>query len=338
MSDLAFANVSALQIIPVSEALAVLGLDVAELMRRAGLPPPGLLARDARVSVVAELAFWEAAVALSGDPAIGLRVADVLEQGALGTFGYLLRNSATLAELLERARRYGRLLDDLTRVELQVRDDVATVRIGRIGDYPVPAAGAEFLIALVLARLACNWPNLRPLSVGFAHARGAPQQLYERRFGCPVRFAAGANQISCEAALLNQPAPAVDPALGRVLEEHTARLLSELPASDSLSARARAALGALLEQGQAQPANLARALRTSERTLRRKLQAEGTSYQNLLDQLRRSLALSRVAHGQEGLGQLATRLGFADTSAFYRAFKRWTGTTPARYRDGRARL
>jgi len=83
----------------------------------------------------------------------------------------------------------------------------------------------------------------------------------------------------------------------------------------------------LLEEGKLGPEPLARALFVSERTLRRKLAAHGTSYQDLLDEVRRSLALGRVAHEETGFEQLAAALGFADTSSSI-AFKRWTGTTP----------
>jgi AraC-like DNA-binding protein len=332
MSLSEFATVSALQIIPIVRALGALGLDGDGLLRSAGLPPLAQLDRYARVACDAELALWAHAVRESGDSTIGLRVSTLLEKGALGSFEYLLRNSETLEELLLRAGRYGRVLDDLARLEVQIEDTIAIIRIGRVGDYPMPAAGVECLFATVLSTVRSMWPGLNPLSVGFTHASAGDIATYERRFGCPVRFGAAANQLSCDAALLKQAARNADPELSRVLEDHTERLLAELPVHESLTEKARDTLRLLLDRRRAEPANLARALATSERTLRRRLQAEGTSYQALLDELRRSIALSQVKHRSDSLEQLAERLGFADTSAFYRAFKRWTGTTPAEYR------
>jgi AraC-like DNA-binding protein len=330
-----FATVSALQILPIAEAFATLGLDVETILKRAGLPPRAQLDRHARVAIDAELAFWALAVEQSGDRTLGLRAADHVPRGALGSFEYLLWYSETLEELIARARRYGRVLDDLARLDVSISDEVATVRISRVGDYPVPPAGTECLFAVTLTSIRRIWPDFRPLRVSFSHTGPRDHALYERQFGCPVRFGASANEISCDAALLQRAAAASDPALGRVLQDHTERLLSELPAHDSLLEKARDTLRALLAQGCAQPGALAHALGLGERTLRRRLQSEGTSFQMLLDELRRQLALSNVKHGSDSLEQLAEKLGFSDVSAFYRAFKRWTGTTPAQYRNQR---
>jgi AraC-like DNA-binding protein len=320
--------VSALQIAPVIAALAELGYDPAPLLAHAGLRAAELAAPDARVSADAELLLWEGAIALSGDPAIGLRVADRIALGALGSFEYLLRHSETVAEMLDRAQRYGRLVDDISDVSVRCEDGVAAIRIGRAGDYPVPPAGTECLFAVVISVVRANWPSQELLGVRFSHPPNAAPAHYRARFGCPVQFECEANELLCTEAALHVRAHNADATLGKVLEDHTSHLLARLPRADTFTETARAKL----RLGRFEPEALARALGVSERTMRRKLASEGTSYQVLLDEQRKSLALGRVVSNSTSLEALASELGFADASTFYRAFKRWTGTTPAQYR------
>jgi AraC-like DNA-binding protein len=125
---------------------------------------------------------------------------------------------------------------------------------------------------------------------------------------------------------------AADPALALVLEEHMQRLLEGLPTQDPFVHRTCGELLQALQRGAASLEVLADALHVSPRTLRRRLEEHGTSYKTLLDELRRELAFHYVGRSGEPTDAIAARLGFTEPSTFYRAFKRWSGTTPALYR------
>jgi AraC-like DNA-binding protein len=327
-------TMSALLFLQKVEALAGLGLDTARILGLAGLPRERLIDPHGRLPADASFSFWDAAIRVSGDPAIGLKVGEGLRTGALGSFEYLLRNSETVEQTVERADRFMRLVDDTARLELRKDERVAALRIYRMGGYPFPPSDVEalFSAAASIYRKALAGAAFPAVHVRFTHAAPADDRLYAEYFGCPVAFGSDGNELQFPAALLEQRAPGADPSLGLVLEEYTAHLVAQLPTGDPLVSAARGQLLDELKSGAPSPASVARALHMSERTLRRRLQADGTSYQALLEGLREQLAREYVVHTRDGFEAVAQRLAFRDASTFFRAFKRWTGVTPAQYR------
>ena len=141
-----------------------------------------------------------------------------------------------------------------------------------------------------------------------------------------------------DAALLDAPCVAADPGLRAVLESHALERLRHLPENPSVADRARALLAEELSRGAPTAALLAALLRMSLRTLDRALAAEGTSFRRLLEQLRREASARALAESRHSVSEVAFLLGFNDLSAFYRAFKRWTGQTPVQFRRARSAL
>jgi AraC-like DNA-binding protein len=168
--------------------------------------------------------------------------------------------------------------------------------------------------------------------VELPHARPAETTAHARVFRGPVHFGASRARLAFRLASLARPLVSADDALSSLLRPVVSAALSDLVVSDDVVERARAKTIRALGDGGASLVSLARALGTSSRSLQRALAARGTTYQQVLDEARRDLALRYVADPGRPLGEIAPLLAFSRTSAFHRAFRRWTGRTPMAYR------
>lgn len=325
---------SALNVTAVLDTLEQLHIDGPRVLALAGLTLDELHGPNARIPAGHEVKFWEALAEHTGDGLIGLRVAEKIQVGSLGAYEYLLRNSPSLRAAVEQANKFERVIDDVTRISIvELDQNTATIRHQREGAVPPATFAIECLFAAVLRLINSLLPSGAVLGVRFTHTPNGELSAYQAHFGCPVTFSAEYNEIVFRKQLLDLHMEAADPALSRVLEAHVTQMLEQLPAEDAFVQRARTLLGqALQRNSDVSLEQLAQALHMSERTLRRRLEEHGTSYKNLLDELRRELACHFIARTNQSFEETGARLGFADISAFYRAFKRWTSTTPAAYR------
>lgn len=326
---------SALQVQPLIGALQDLGYDGERVLGLAGLTRQEISDPNARIPTGVEFALWDAAVEVTGDPLIGLRIAERVAVGALGAFEYLLRSSKSVRTAFDQADRFMKVIDELTRMAIFEEGEQARIRMWRDGGYPIPAHGTECVFLVIAGIGKKEFPSSPLREVCFSHKAHGDPAIYAQHFGCNVRFEAPHDELVIERALLDAPLSRADAGLAMVLEEHVQRLLQALPDEDPFVRRARGALLTALGEGNVSLDALATTLHMSPRTLRRRLTEHGVAYKTLLDEVRRELALQYVARNTESLDALSQRLGFTEPSTFYRAFKRWTGTTPAQYRSSK---
>ncbi|MEU4212822.1 AraC family transcriptional regulator [Streptomyces sp. NPDC026206] len=319
-----------------------LGIDTAPLLQCAGIPP--LLLGDDRAQVAPEQ-FARLVRALhraTGDEFMGLGVVPS-RPGTFAMMCYACVGCRDLGAALERAARFYGLFPGGPDLALERHGSEAVFAVRN--DLRGHAEG-RFLAEcamLVWHRLASWLIGQRILLRWARFACPAPPYAGEcaLMFGCPVRFGAGPAPTAAagfDARWLTAPVVRDEEGLRELLRRAPADLLSRREYGTTVAEQVRRAFLRSLGEGRParlpEVAQLAARLAVSPATLRRRLQEEGTSYQRLKDQVRREAAISGLAEGREPIAQLAARLGFSEDTAFHRAFRRWTGTTPGAYRLG----
>lgn len=310
-----------------------------ELMREEpGIPAQALdqlaaIDADARIPIATAHALLRSAVALTGDEAIGLRAAADVSLKDMGVLGYAIASAANVGEALQIGGRHVRLVNDALDVALIRRGGKAMVHFDcRVA---LPRAAADYLICAMLRTWTQASPRFsRPETrIYFLHPAPAQLEPYARAFPAQhVQFSAPYLGFVLPDVWLSEPLARADAGLHAVLRKSAELLLAELPRVESVTERVRALLIAELASGPPGISNIAKQLGMSERTLERRLDTEGTTFSELLDTLRRSLATRHLREHGTATADIALLTGFAQTSAFYRAFRRWTGTTPNEYR------
>jgi AraC-like DNA-binding protein len=290
---------------------------------------------DARIPFAIEEELWNAGARGCGDDAFGLHVAEGLRPGAFDVLDYAVRTAPTLGAALARLVRYNRIVHDAAAFTVIPRGDVVRIEHSfRFGAEVQGRQSAEFTMASILTisrQIAAR--SLRARAVDLRH--GQPPDLAEHRriFGVEPRFARKINAVELDRAILDLPVPNADARLSRLIERHAEALLEARPDPGlSTADRVRHVLSANLGQGDVSLGAVGARLKTSERTLQRKLADEGVSFDALLDDLRRDLALRYLADPKIAIAEVAYLLGYSEPSPFHRAFKRWTGKTPTEAR------
>lgn len=334
-SDVFTPHLRALKQLPdaVSERAAVEGCAI---LAAAGCPVESLGDRRVRVPHDVTIELLNNALALTGDPAFALRAGAATRRGDFGLYDLLILSAPTFGESLRLGARYIPLLHDGVVIDISVQGDQTQWRYGFVDGVARSAAIDEYVISAFHVG-ACNGLGFSapPTEVHFRHPRPAHGSAYEELFKAPVHFDRPHTAIVVPTAAFALPMATADAALLETLVHHAELELARIPKTRPFSRRVCDVLQRDLVDA-ADLAHVVRAMHLSRSTLQRRLQAEGTSHTQLLDEVRCDRALVLLADSQLNLGEVAHQLGFAHRSAFYRAFKRWHGVSPKDFRHRQA--
>lgn len=330
-------TVAASVVIDMLQYLEHAGHAPAEVCRAAGIDDAILARPDARVPGSRVERLWTEAERRTGDPLVGLHMAEVFHPAALDIVGYVLLTCRTVGEMLERAVRYAGLLNDGMRVELvhePTRSYARIVIIPHVDNHLERDARQmvdSWWVGLARQLRLVPATPVMPVEVWFTHRVADPAE-HRRILGAPLRFGAAENRFYLARADLARPIPSANPALFAVFDQHAEQVLRTLGAGSTAAGRV-ARLVAERLRGRVPPiGEIAAAAAMSARQLQRALQAEGRTYQQVLDDVRCALARRLLAEERHSVSQIAFLVGFSEPAAFHRAFKRWTGITPAMVR------
>ncbi len=317
----------------VLEMFASQGLDVQRLMRGAGIDSTGLDQPGARVGADAVIRLWDLAIQASGNPALGIDRELVARFVNFDVVGHAMLSSPDLRSGLENLSRYLALISDATTIELEDERPHSWLVISHIGNtLRLPRQRQEHGILTLLTL--CSWltrREVRPLAAEFIFPPPVCELPYQKAFDCPLRFGQPVTRLLLADTDLATPLPSRSPAMLALHERLMDEQLSHL-GSSTVSNKVREQVMQRLGHGEPRRDDIAAFLALTDRTLQRRLRAEGTSYQQLLDEARCELARKYLAQDKLPLSAMADLLGFGDQSNFFRACKRWFGVPPGEYR------
>lgn len=313
------------------------GLDAPALLREAGIDPASMRDSTARLSSSAWDKALAKAAAVVPDPAFALRAARCWHPSHLGALGHAWLASSTLRTGLQRLERYGRILGE--RPQFKLANAGGGLRFTydhRRRDPSLQVIGADFALSLIVDMCRMNYgASLRPVEVRLSRAKPGDPEPWKHHYGCPVHFGAGEDSFLLSLRVADEILPTANRQLAGTLDSVLTGQLAALD-RNNIPARCKVELLEQLTSGEISEGGMAKALHMSRRTLQRKLADAKLSYQKLVDDTRRELALRYLEDPQKSITDITFLLGFSGQSAFTRAFRRWTGVSPSTYRERKA--
>lgn len=328
-------------VIRVGGAIALLpllhakGIDADALAEEAGLPVAAFDDADNVVPFVALGRFAQLAARRTSLPDIGLRAGREAGSRSLGVVGYLVANSETVGSAIASLETYLHLHDQGAVPFLAQENGTATL------GYEILKPGVDGADQLTFGALAIGTNILRELcgeefrlrQVTFAYQAPPDTSSFRHFFAAPVRFDAPRNALYFDAHWLTRPIHGADAKLRDLLLSQV-RQRSDAAAGGVTRDRVQRVVRTLLIAGRCGERDVALAFGIKQRTLARRLQDAGTTFRELVDQARYDAARLLLRNTMVSIAEVASRLGYADASAFTRAFRRWSGTAPALWRRG----
>jgi AraC-like DNA-binding protein len=279
--------------------------------------------------------FFEYAAEALNDNAFGLHLAQVTNPREAGLLFYVASAAKNVSEALALFERYFRIVNEAVRLKLNRAPEGVVVEFDffRLSRHRV-RQNAEFGIAVILKALReAAGRNISPTKAAFAGERNAGLREFERFYGCPVEFGASPDRLAFSNETLALPLVTGDRYLLKTLRPICdAAARERATPKGTLRDAVENEVQRLLPHGKAQREEVATALAMSTRTFSRRLAEEGTGFDEVVDEVRRSLALHYIKEPGLSFSQIAWLLGYEGPTSFNHAFKRWTGRPPSELR------
>ena len=312
-------------------------VDAREMLESIGLDVEAAMDVGEMVAADAYYAFLERVAAqMHCGHELPLKVGPLMRLNDYGALGLAWKSAPTTRESLERVARYCRVWTDNMTYELRPESGGALFALNRFGDRRLGmrlSNEATVASAVSLIRQTSS-PRFRARAVYFQHPAPSSKVAHEAYFGCPVHYGAELDALSIPDEALDQPNRLADDGISDYLIAHLEREVLQLRSDDDpIESLVRQAISNELSNGLPRMATVASRLSMSERTLGRRLAERELSFKTMVESTQRVLAENLLRESRYPISQVAFLTGFSEQSAFTRAFKRWTGETPARYRD-----
>jgi len=313
-------------------------IDARAALEGTGLQPDALGDADCQPSLEQYLRACGNALRLAPEPGLSLRLGRSLHLSDHGMYGLMLLTCDSVADYLRLASKYQALAGTPLIIEAEAADD-GTAR-WLVDDEPTRELAPDlrvFLVEQQFAQLVTQLqdllgPECTPALACFTHPAPAHQADYARQLQCPCIFGWHRNELRWDSALLARRPRLANAFTTAALQAACEQQLADIEASFGMAGKVYRALR--VQPGPAAGMQaVASTLKMTDRTLRRHLACEGTSFSRIADQVRYSLAAQQLQSPQASVEQVAAMTGFSDPANFRRAFVRWAGMTPARFRQ-----
>jgi len=319
------------------ETLRELKVPSQMVLQGTGLAPADVDDPKTLTSVGQYLTACRNAVRAAKNPKTPFLVGQKMHLSAYGMYGYALMCSLTLRDFFDEGVKYHKLATPTVVIEWREMGDSAIWSFPRLVSPELSADLFNFLIEQQLVQHAVHLtdvagPECRPVRALLPYSKPPHAALYSEFLGCPVYFDSEACELHYDAAILDHPTHLAHKLTSTLMQETCERLIGQAKTSVGISGQVYQILMANPGQLPTMEA-VATMVHMNERTMRRKLESEGTSFGQIIDDVRASLASEYLRTTKMSTEDIAALVGFSDAANFRRAFKRWTGKAPREYRS-----
>lgn len=303
------------------------------LLKAAGVSSKDLYLDSNRVSLRTFGLILEKAFEITGDDALVFKIMKRIEQFAGGPVHYAFRQSPSVKVALEIGVRYAGLIISFKKLDFKEENDGAYFRWENYETYDdlprIQVWTPARVVTMLRAALGGDWT---PQEVSLINKRPENEKPYMEMFGPQVKFEQPENFIKLTYEELEKEMPARDEKLWQGLVSLSEKLMAEVQPEQAVVTAVRRQILKALPDDQANVKHISGQMAKSPRTLQRELQAAGTSFSSLLEEVRRGMAHKYLVDSNLHISQIAFLLGFSEVSVFTRAVNRWFGQTPSAYR------